>query len=236
MVQLSSLAPHRLKRLIAGRCNVPLEAVLHQVKPSWNRMRLFVALDIDPDIRKRIAEFRDQMRALAPDVRWVGPETFHITVQFLGETDKLDGIRGALTQVTSPSVPLTFRGTGFFPSPKSPRVFWVGIESDETLQQLAHSVGAALEPLGFEGDRGPYKPHLTLARAGSGRPKGVRGEQPAPGLRALGIKLQALAQPEFGTMTAREFFLYESKLSPKGAQYVKLSRYPLAETRGATLD
>ena len=59
-------------------------------------MRLFVALDIDPEIRQRIAEFRNQMRALAPDVRWVGPETFHITLQFLGETKKLEEIQRAL--------------------------------------------------------------------------------------------------------------------------------------------
>ncbi len=52
-------------------------------------MRLFVALDIDPEIRQRIGEFRDKMRPYAPDVRWVGLETFHITLQFIGETNKL---------------------------------------------------------------------------------------------------------------------------------------------------
>ncbi len=72
-------------------------------------MRLFVALDIDPEIRKRIADFRNQMKAFAPDVRWVGPETFHITLQFLGETTKLDQIQSALEQVKSSPVPLTFR-------------------------------------------------------------------------------------------------------------------------------
>jgi 2'-5' RNA ligase len=199
-------------------------------------MRLFVALDIDPDIRKRIAEFRDQMRSLAPDVRWVGPETFHITLQFLGETDKLDEIRKALEQIKSARVPLTFRGTGFFPSSRSPRVFWVGIESGENLQQLANSIGAALKPLGFERDAGPFKPHLTLARRGSGRPNPRRGDQSAPGLLAVRAKLEGLASPDFGTMTAREFCLYESKLSPKGAHYTKLSQYPLEETRAPKLD
>jgi 2'-5' RNA ligase len=198
-------------------------------------MRLFVALDIDPEIRKRIGEFRDQVRAYAPDVRWVAPATFHITLQFLGETQKLDDIRSALQPVRREAVPLTFRNTGFFPTPKSPRVFWVGIESDENLQRLASSIGEALKPLGFERDKGPFKPHLTLARAGSGRPKPVRGEHSAPGLRALAIKVEAIAPPDFGTMTAREFCLYESKLSPKGAQYTKLTRYPLEETRGPTL-
>ena len=190
-------------------------------------MRLFVALDIDSEIRRRIGEFRNQMRTLAPDVRWVGPETFHVTLQFLGETQKLDEIRSALQQVKGPAVPLTFRSTGFFPNAKSPRVFWVGIESDEHLQQLANSIGEALKPPGFERDAGPYKPHLTLARAGGGRPKPIRGEDSAPGLLAVRVKLEGLAPVEFGTMTAHEFYLYESKLSPAGAQYTKLATYSL---------
>ncbi|MGA2686837.1 MAG: RNA 2',3'-cyclic phosphodiesterase [Candidatus Korobacteraceae bacterium] len=193
-------------------------------------MRLFVALDIDSEIRRRIGEFRNQMRTLAPDVRWVGPETFHVTLQFLGETKKLDEIRNALQEVKGAAVPMAFRGSGFFPNPKSPRVLWVGIESNEHLQKLANSIGAALKPLGFERDAGPYKPHLTLARAGSGRPKPVRGEQCAPGLLAVRAKLESLAPVEFGRMTTREFCLYESKLSPTGAQYAKMARYSLSES------
>ena len=190
-------------------------------------MRLFVALHIDSDIRRRITEFRERMRAYAPDVRWVGPETFHVTLQFLGETEKLDSIKGALEQVHGAAIPLLFSGTGFFPNPKSPRVFWIGIESDNNLQKLADSIGTALQPLGFERDAGPFKPHLTLARAGSGRPKPVRGEHAAAGLRVLRVKLEGIPPAEFGTMTAREFCLYQSTLSPMGAKYTKLATYQL---------
>jgi 2'-5' RNA ligase len=191
-------------------------------------MRLFIALDIDAEIRKRITEFRDRMRPYAPDVRWVGPETFHITLQFLGETHNLDSIRAALQDVHGSPIALSLRGTGFFPTAKSPRVFWVGIDSDKNLQQLADAIGNALQSLGFKRDVGPFKPHLTLARSGSGRPKPVRGEHPAAGLRALRAKLDGLPPTEFGTMTAREFFLYQSTLSPTGAKYGKLATYPLA--------
>jgi RNA 2',3'-cyclic 3'-phosphodiesterase len=192
-------------------------------------MRLFVALDIDANTRQRIAEFRNQMWPLAPDVRWVGPETFHVTLQFLGETKKFDDIQGALSQVKGSPIELSFRSTGFFPNPKSPRVFWVGIESGRELQELIKAIGAALQPLGFERDKGPFKPHLTLARAGSGRPRPVAGERSAPALQQVRAKLETLPSLEFGTMTAREFCLYESKLSPAGAQYKKLSRYPLQQ-------
>jgi 2'-5' RNA ligase len=190
-------------------------------------MRLFVALDIDPDIRARIAEFGNHMRPLAPDVRWVDPETFHVTLQFLGETKKLNEIREALAQVQGAPIALAFRGAGFFPTPRAPRVFWVGMEADEDLQALVKSIGDVLHPVGFERDKGPFKPHLTLARAGSGRPRPVRDEQAARSLQRVRAQVETLPPPEFGTMTAREFYLYESKLSPAGAQYTKLSRYRL---------
>ena len=190
-------------------------------------MRLFVALDIDPEIRKRIADFRSQMKAFAPEVRWVGPETFHVTLQFLGETTKLDQIQSALEQVKSSPVPLTFRGTGFFPKPQAPRVFWVGIESDQHLQELVNAIAEQLQPLAFERESGPYKPHLTLARSGSGRPRPVPGERAAFGLQHVRVKLESLPPLEFGTMTAHEFYLYESKTMPEGAKYTKLARYAL---------
>jgi 2'-5' RNA ligase len=190
-------------------------------------MRLFVALDIDSDIRERITEFRNQMRSLSPDVRWVDPATFHVTLQFLGETKKADEIRDALKRVQCAPVQITFRGTGFFPAPKSPRVFWVGIEGDQYLQKLATEVAHATNPLGFEKDEGPYTPHLTLARSGSGRPRPVRGEKSAPALQRVRDALAALPSPDFGTMTAQEFYLYESHLSSAGPRYEKRASFPL---------
>jgi RNA 2',3'-cyclic 3'-phosphodiesterase len=190
-------------------------------------MRLFVALDIDPDIRERITAFRDQMRPLAPDVRWVGPETFHVTLQFLGESIKLHEIRLALSRVTSAPVQIAFRGAGFFPRPKAPRVFWIGIEGDEHLPALAAAVSNAMQPLGFERDSGSYTPHLTLARSGSGRPQPTPGDRLAPGLERVRDELVKLPSPDFGTMTAHHFYLYESHLSPAGASYEKRATYPL---------
>lgn len=190
-------------------------------------MRLFVALDIGSDIRQRIAAFRNQLRPLAPDVRWVGPETFHITLQFLGETKKLDEIRHALQSVNGEPIALAFRGAGFFPHPKGPRVFWIGIESDSHLQALVSAVAQALTPLGFERDAGTFTPHLTLARSGSGRPRPVPGERPALGLQRVRDELGKSPPPDFGTMTAHQFVLYESHLSSAGPRYEKLAAFSL---------
>lgn len=190
-------------------------------------MRLFAGIDIEPAIRERISRFVEGVRNFAPDVRWVNPETFHVTLKFLGETNKVDEIKRALTEVSGSPVTFGFRGTGYFPSSKSARVFWVGMEADANLATLHNAVNAATQALGFEGDKGPYHPHLTLARAGSGRPSSMRGDRPNNKFQRLQEKLSALPQPEFGTMTAHEFFLYESKLSPRGAQYTRIDRYSL---------
>jgi 2'-5' RNA ligase len=190
-------------------------------------MRLFVAFDIDAEIRRRIEDFRDQVRQYAPDVRWVSSGTFHITLQFLGESEKREAIHAALQLVRGAPISIAFRGTGFFPNAKAPRVFWVGIDADQSLQLLVTGIASALKPLGFKQETSPYTPHLTLARAGSGRPRPVRGESSAPSLRVVAIKLEDQPPPQFGSMTACEFFLYESKLSPSGARYTRLNRYPL---------
>jgi 2'-5' RNA ligase len=190
-------------------------------------MRLFLALDIDEPIRERITKFRNGIRQLAPDIRWVGSETFHVTLQFLGETTKLDEIRRALQTLRSPPVLLAFRGAGFFPNSKAPRVFWIRISGDETLQTLATKVAKAMLPLGFEGDTSSFMPHLTLARSGSGRPRPVTGERPTPGLQHVRAHLETLPPLDFGTMTAHEFILYESHLSSAGPRYEKRERFPL---------
>ena len=192
-------------------------------------MRLFVALDIDQQIRDRITQFRDEMRRLAPSgVRWVAPETFHITLQFLGETQKVEDIKSALATVHARPVTASFRGAGFFPNPNRARVFWIGIESGANLQHLVAEIGTALGSLGFKREQQEYHPHLTLARAGSGRPHHMAGDKPAPGLQQVRARLESMPPPEFGTMTASEFLLYQSTLSPAGSVYTKLARYLLS--------
>jgi RNA 2',3'-cyclic 3'-phosphodiesterase len=197
-------------------------------------MRLFVGIDIEPEIRERLARFVDGVQGFAPDARWVRPETFHVTLKFIGEVAelKVDSVKSALASVRGTATQISFRGAGFFPTPRSARVFWIGIEADDNLRALAASVDTALSgatSLGIEPERQPYTPHLTLARA-SQRSSRSPHQKPRPGGRAferLQEKLGALPAPDFGTMTAREFFLFESKLSPAGARYSKIARYGL---------
>jgi len=192
-------------------------------------MRLFVALDIDPAIRERMARFLDGVREFAADVRWVRAESLHITLKFIGEQPdhKLENIQKTLAEIRSPATRLNFHGYGFFPTPRSARVFWVGLDADEHLAKLADRVEQALEPVGIAREGRVFSPHLTLARGKSGAPRRRPDDQPNRNFQRLQEKLSLLPAPEFGTMSAREFFLYQSKLSPAGSQYTKLQKFPL---------
>jgi 2'-5' RNA ligase len=194
-------------------------------------MRLFVALDIDDAIREEITKFVAGVRGFAPQARWVRTESFHVTLKFIGEqaAEKLDAIKGALRKVESEPIGLSLGGCGFFPNPRSARVFWLGIAGGEPLARLAANVDAALEPLGIARETHAYTPHLTLARGsgGSGAPHKRKGGRPNTEFAKLQEKLAAQPRREFGSMTAREFCLYESKLSPKGSQYTKAAAFAL---------
>jgi RNA 2',3'-cyclic 3'-phosphodiesterase len=197
-------------------------------------MRLFVALDIEPGVRDRIRAFADELRSLAPDVRWVSTESLHVTLKFIGEQP--DAMAGRIEEALRAAVSITpfqlaFRGSGFFPSEKSARVFWIGIESGPELGALAVQIERALIPLGIEAESRAFNPHLTLARAGagSGAPGHQRGDRPNRRFAALQAKLNATPPPEFGTMHIVEAFLYRSQLSSRGAQYMKIVRFSLTQ-------
>src|ERR1039457_1697986 len=188
-------------------------------------MRLFVALDIDEAIQQRLDDYVRTLLPRLPGVRFVRSSNYHVTLQFLGEVPQPEAVRERLRQVRAPGFQLSVRGVGFFPDARAPRVFWAGVEAP-ALPALARSIGQSLEALGFAQESG-FHPHLTLARNGSGRPRPGRGERPAEAFAPLARFVASSPAPEFGTMTAREFFLYESRLSTGGALYCKLEGFEL---------
>lgn len=192
-------------------------------------MRIFVGLDMDEQIRERIASFIGDMRGLAPDVRWVTPESLHITLKFIGEKPDpvVAQVQERLASISADTISLSFRGCGFFPTAKSARVFWIGIDADPGLAKLARQIDEALAELGIAKEARAFSPHLTLARAGSGTPGRTKSDRSNHKFAKLQQKLATMARPDFGTMTAHEFFLYRSQLSSQGSRYTKIARFAL---------
>jgi len=194
-------------------------------------MRLFVAIDIDDEIRERVTRFLDDVREFAPEARWVRPESLHVTLKFIGEKSEAeaDEIKLALKCTNAAPIAMKFRGHGFFPEARAPRVFWVGIQPDSRLTFLAQEIDEGLSSLNIPKEAHAFNPHLTLGRAGrgSGSPRWQKGDGPNRSFQRLQEKLTTQSAPDFGAMTAREFFLFQSQLSPGGSKYTKLARFEL---------
>src|SRR5260370_39515425 len=105
-------------------------------------MRVFVGLDIDDEIRGRMEEFIREVRVLAPDVRWVTPESLHVTLKFVGEKPDSVGkdIEKTLGSIAAEAFEVSFRGCGFFPTAKAALVFWGVMETSARLAQWADEV------------------------------------------------------------------------------------------------
>jgi RNA 2',3'-cyclic 3'-phosphodiesterase len=181
-------------------------------------VRLFVALEIPTAVRDSLAALLQSLRRLSPQPRWVRPENLHVTLKFIGDwpPEKLEGLRNALAAVClAEPVTLGFRGLGFFPNDKRPRVFWAGIEASPNLITLVSEIDHTAEKLGIPREPRPFSPHLTLARF---EPPGLPEK-----FRAA---IQENAARELGALHTNEFHLIESKLKPSGAEYTTLQTFP----------
>lgn len=181
-------------------------------------MRLFVALEIPEEIRSALGIFLKELRGIAPQAKWVRVENLHVTLKFLGEVPpaKVSAMESALGAIRSARpVTLDFRGMGFFPNEKRPRVFWAGMEASANFKALAEDIDHGLHQLGFPLEDRPFTPHLTLARFDP------------PGLPPkLGPVAAGNSSRSFGSLTSREFHLIESKLKSTGAEYTTLQSFP----------
>ncbi len=194
-------------------------------------MRIFIGIDLEPEVRSRIARVLEGVQGFAPDARWVRPESLHITLKFIGEQrpEQVEAVTERLRRVEGSTFEIRCGGYGFFPTAKAPRVFWIGIHAGPQLAGLAETIDMATSELSIPREDRPYSPHLTLARAGgrSGSPTRQKGDGPNTIFAVLDKRLAAMGELDFGTMTAREFILYQSQLSPAGSKYTKLQRFPL---------
>jgi len=196
-------------------------------------MRIFIGIDLDPEVRARIELFLEGVEGFAPEARWARPESLHVTLKFIGEQppERVEAITERLRRVEGSAFEIHAGGYGFFPTAKAPRVFWIGIHAGPQLTELAEKLDVATAELGIPREDRPFSPHLTLARAGAGRrsgsPKRRKGDGPNAKFAMLEKRLAVMGELDFGKMTAREFILYQSQLSPKGSKYTKLQRFPM---------
>ena len=197
-----------------------------------NTLRTFIAIELPAEILGRMEQTQAQLKATAPprSVRWVHTEGIHLTLKFLGQVpvSQLDTITRAMSAAAHGIAPftVTIGGVGCFPSPKRPRVVWIGVtEPTGGLNSLQRAVESAISPLGYPPEDRGFQPHLTLGRS-------AREALPAD-LKRVGEIVAATQVGTLGLVTVREIALIKSDLKPAGAEYTTLQRARLKKCEPA---
>jgi RNA 2',3'-cyclic 3'-phosphodiesterase len=177
-------------------------------------MRLFIAVPLPTAIIEELSAISIRLQSGVNMFRWSAPESWHITLQFLGNTSEEDYecVVSRLREVRLPPIPVQLEGLGFF---DRAAVLFVGVTVTPELLLLQERVTAATKLCGFVPEARPFHPHITLARS-----KGNRQD-------LAGLNARICLQPRFTGFVAEEFLLYESFLGSAGVRHEARERFPL---------
>ena len=193
----------------------------HSCRPQeglrGSSVRLFVAIAVITDAREAgrsaIDELQHKHTVARAKVRWLAQESWHVTLQFVGEIDEMEMCRIAVALGGSwrqSSFIAGLAGGGIFPSEGTPRVIWFGLgQGGHEMALLQRETVRRLRLVGFRQEVGPYRAHLTV-----GRVKQV----PTAAAGAMRRAVENVEIPSHDWIVDR-VILYESQLSPKGSTY-----------------
>lgn len=125
-------------------------------------MRLFVAIRFSSEINQALLSAISELKQQVRHGTFTRPENLHLTLAFLGETDRITDAVSALTAAAAVQMgafPLALAGTGRFGE-----LFWAGVAASPALSALAREVAVRLRRQGFTIERREFLPHITLAR------------------------------------------------------------------------
>ena len=142
-------------------------------------MRLFAGIPLAAEVIEELSAISLRLQTSGDGLRWSAPESWHITLQFLGNTGQpqYECIVARLRELRSPPVPIQLEDLGFF---DRAGVFFAGVALTSELRLLQERVTAATGLCGFVPETRPYHPHITLGPHQEQRTRPGRAEDQAP--------------------------------------------------------
>ena len=126
-------------------------------------MRLFIAIDFSDELKNSLAGVMTALKKCDVSASFSARENLHLTLVFIGETDREDDAVAAMKKTGGSPFSLKFSGLGSFPS-REGEVLWTGVQAEDGLFTLVENLKKALTARGFQIEKRKFAPHLTLAR------------------------------------------------------------------------
>lgn len=186
-------------------------------------MRVFIAVELPENVKAKVAKIQDKIKKLdnVNRIKWVSPDSLHITLKFLGEIEKerLKDVFEAAekTSCNFSCFSVNIQGMGIFPESGTPRVLWVGIEEGSLeLLQIVQKLETDLFEKGFAREKKDWKPHITI-----GRVKQINNKQLIKNLVSREKNMEG------AKVKVEKISVMQSRLTPQGAIYTPLKRFSL---------
>jgi 2'-5' RNA ligase len=196
--------------------------------------RLFLAVPLPEDVRNLVGREIDRLQREGWPVRWVQPESAHLTLHFLGETEpeRAELVRLALPGVVANHAPFDLRTAAFgvFPSFRRPRVLWLGLHGPvHRLETLQQDIGRVLRTLDIVVGEQPFHPHITLGRVRDGDGERARLRELPDAVKAAFVDRAtgAAIAPPVTPVPVREVLLMRSHLGKGAPRYEEIASFPL---------
>jgi 2'-5' RNA ligase len=189
-------------------------------------LRTFIAIELDETVRIAIGRVQGKFKRAAPPggVKWVAPDSIHLTLKFLGDTprSRILQIEAALQAACISYAPFEFNveGRGCFPNFHRPRVIWVAVrDKGQMVARLQRDVERHVAPLGWRTEERGFSPHLTLGRIAKGADRATEEE--------IGQMVERSVVEQIGIQRVTAVSLIQSDLRPAGPVYARLLSVPL---------
>jgi len=185
------------------------------------QIRSFIAIELPDELKLELIQLEARLKLdKQPWVKWVNPDSIHLTLKFLGNivVDRTGEITRAIEEAVQGISPfhLEVKELGVFPNLRRVQVAWVGISGDvDKLSQLQKRIETNLTPLGFAPESRAFTPHLTLARL---RDQTSLDERQRFGQLIANAKFEAAYTIEVDAIS-----LMRSQLTREGAIYSRIS-------------
>jgi len=188
------------------------------------KKRIFIAVRFSDEVIAALDDLQARLKAAVGSrakVKWVEPKKIHLTLQFLGDVgvEVIEEMAGLLKEafLDNPPFDVKLFGLGAFPSPKKPRVVFLGIQAGSgELKAVSDAVHRVTEEFGFRREKRPFRPHVTLGRIRNPRKSGD-----------ISAALEKMGEAGAGSYQNDVVYLVASELRPTGPIYTTLDSFPL---------
>ena len=130
-------------------------------------MRLFIAICLTDDLKDALSETAADLRDAAKKGRYTRRENLHLTLVFIGESDRVDDIIDVMEEAAEEAfqapVRVALADAGAFRG-RGGDLHWVGVENTPELKRLARALADGLTADGFDIEKRKFTPHITIGR------------------------------------------------------------------------